>query len=119
LEWLYVGDYGKENNIKANFLGLTKKIDGVQHTDVDITEKMVVTISTQKGCSMRCDFCDVPLYGYYGNATTEEMLWMINHAIFDSGEKHVDRLNVHFARMGEPTYNRAVLEVAGILSTAP
>nr|DAX08803.1 MAG TPA: hypothetical protein [Bacteriophage sp.] len=26
LEFLTVGDYGKENNIKANFLGLTKKL---------------------------------------------------------------------------------------------
>ena len=26
LEFLTVGDYGKENNIKANFLGLTKEI---------------------------------------------------------------------------------------------
>lgn len=26
LEFLTVGDYGKENNIKADFLGLTKKI---------------------------------------------------------------------------------------------
>lgn len=25
LEFLTVGDYGKENNIKADFLGLTKK----------------------------------------------------------------------------------------------
>lgn len=25
LEFLTVGDYGKENNIKANFLGLTKE----------------------------------------------------------------------------------------------
>lgn len=35
LEFLTVGDYGKENNIKADFLGLTKKIEGVQHHDVD------------------------------------------------------------------------------------
>ena len=26
LEFLTVGDYGKENNIKANFLGLTKEL---------------------------------------------------------------------------------------------
>ena len=25
LEYLYVGDYGKENNIKASFLGYDKK----------------------------------------------------------------------------------------------
>lgn len=29
LEFLTVGDYGKENNIKADFLGLTKEINGV------------------------------------------------------------------------------------------
>lgn len=28
LEFLTVGDYGKENNIKADFLGLTKEING-------------------------------------------------------------------------------------------
>ena len=37
LEFLTVGDYGKENNIKADFLGLTKKIEGVQHHDVDLS----------------------------------------------------------------------------------
>lgn len=30
LEFLTVGDYGKENNIKADFLGLTKEINGVE-----------------------------------------------------------------------------------------
>ena len=34
LEYLYVGDYGKENNIKADFLGYTKRIDKVEHRDV-------------------------------------------------------------------------------------
>lgn len=32
LEFLTVGDYGKENNIKADFLGLTKEINGVENT---------------------------------------------------------------------------------------
>lgn len=32
LEFLTVGDYGKENNIKANFLGLTKEINGFEVT---------------------------------------------------------------------------------------
>lgn len=31
LEYLYVGDYGKENNIKASFLGYNKRIDKVEH----------------------------------------------------------------------------------------
>lgn len=50
LEFLTVGDYGKENNIKADFLGLTKEINGVENTAVDLSKKWVATISTQKGC---------------------------------------------------------------------
>jgi 23S rRNA (adenine2503-C2)-methyltransferase len=115
LEWLCVGDYGKENNIKADFLGLSKKIDGVQHKEVDLADKMVITISTQKGCPMRCNFCDVPRYGYHGNATTDEMLEMLSYSILECGYNRVDRLNVHFARMGEPTFNREVLATTGIL----
>lgn len=57
LEFLTVGDYGKENNIKADFLGLTKEINGV-----DLSKKWVATISTQKGCPMHCKFCDVPKF---------------------------------------------------------
>lgn len=68
LEFLTVGDYGKENNIKADFLGLTKEINGV-----DLSKKWVATISTQKGCPMHCKFCDVPKFGFYGNASIEDM----------------------------------------------
>lgn len=75
LEFLTVGDYGKENNIKANFLGLTKEINGVANTEVDLSKKWVATISTQKGCPMKCKFCDVPKFGFYGNASIEEMEW--------------------------------------------
>lgn len=68
LEFLTVGDYGKE--IKANFLGLTKEINGVANTEVDLSKKWV---ATQKGCPMTCKFCDVPKFGFYGNASIEEM----------------------------------------------
>lgn len=54
LEFLTVGDYGKENNIKANFLGLYKEINGVANTKVNLADKWVATISTQKGCPMKC-----------------------------------------------------------------
>lgn len=68
LEFLTVGDYGKENNIKADFLGLTKEIHGVENTAVDLSKKWVATISTQKGCLMHCKFCDVPKFGFHGLA---------------------------------------------------
>ena len=73
LEFLTVGDYGKENNIKADFLGLTKEIYGVKNTAVDLSKKWVATISTQKGCPMACRFCDCPKYGFYGNASMNDL----------------------------------------------
>ena len=62
LEYLYVGDYGKENNIKADFLGYTKRIEKVVHKPVDVADKLVVTVSTQKGCLESCKFCDCNLW---------------------------------------------------------
>ena len=112
LEFLTVGDYGKENNIKAEFLGLHKEINGVKNTDVDLTEKWVATISTQKGCPMKCKFCDCPKFGFYGNVTEEEMCYEIETILNGEDVKHTDRFNVHFARMGEPTFNFAVLDFA-------
>jgi 23S rRNA (adenine2503-C2)-methyltransferase len=112
LEYLYVGDYGKENNIKADFLGYTKRIEKVTHKPVDITDKLVVTVSSQKGCPMNCDFCDCPKFGFYGNCTEMELLSEITTAISLSGIRHGKRLNIHFARMGEPTFNQDVIKVA-------
>ena len=112
LEFLTVGDYGKENNIKADFLGLTKEINGVQNTDVDLTYKWVATISTQKGCPMKCQFCDCPRYGYYGNVSLDELCYEVETILKNEDVDHTDRFNVHFARMGEPTFNPAVLDFA-------
>ena len=112
LEFLTVGDYGKENNIKADFLGYTKRIDKVEHKDVDLTDKLVITVSSQKGCPMRCNFCDCPKFGFKGNATEVEMVSEIATAVALSGIKSGKRLNVHFARMGEPTFNRDVINAA-------
>ena len=109
LEFLTVGDYGKENNIKADFLGLHKEINGVENTEVDLTDKWVATISTQKGCPMKCKFCDCPKYGFYGNATLEDLCYEIETILSGENIDHTNRFNVHFARMGEPTFNNEVL----------
>ena len=112
LEYLYVGDYGKENNIKASFLGYDKRIDKVEHKPVDITDKLVVTVSSQKGCPMNCNFCDCPKLGFKGNATLPELITEIMSGVALSGIKHGQRLNVHYARMGEPTFNPNVITSA-------
>ena len=115
LEFLTVGDYGKENNIKANFLGITKEINGVANTEVDLSKKWVATISTQKGCPMKCKFCDVPKYGFYGNVSIKELSYQIETIIKNEEVKQTERFNVHFARMGEPTWNKNVLDFSLIL----
>lgn len=112
LEFLTVGDYGKENNIKADFLGLYKEINGVANTEVDLTKKWVATISTQKGCPMKCEFCDCPKYGFRGNVPLDELGYEIKTILQSEKVKHTERFNVHFARMGEPTFNADVLEFA-------
>lgn len=116
LEYLYVGDYGKENNIKASFLGYDKRIDKVEHKPVDITDKLVVTVSSQKGCPMNCNFCDCPKLGFKGNATLPELITEIMSGVALSGIKHGQRLNVHYARMGEPTFNPNVITSAEIIA---
>lgn len=115
LEFLTVGDYGKENNIKADFLGLHNEIHGVKHKDVDLTEKWVATISTQKGCPMKCQFCDCPKFGYYGNASLADLAYQIGTILENETVRKTERFNVHFARMGEPTWNREVLNFSSAL----
>lgn len=115
LEFLTVGDYGKENNIKADFLGLTKEINGVENTEVDLSKKWVATISTQKGCPMHCKFCDVPKFGFFGNVSVGELAYQIKMIIRNEDVRETERFNVHFARMGEPTWNDNVLAFSIVL----
>lgn len=117
LEFLSVGDYGKSANIKADFLGITRELNGVPNGEVlPLSEKWVITISTQYGCSMDCKFCDVPKVGKGYNATCKDMIEEILLAISQHPEiEHTKRLNIHYARMGEPTWNDAVLESAYLL----
>ena len=112
LEMLSIGDYGKEKNLKADFLGLHREINGVPHGDlVPLSEKWVITISTQYGCSMGCKFCDVPKVGPGKNATYKDLVKQVLQGIYLHPEIETSkRLNVHFARMGEPTWNPNVLD---------
>lgn len=107
LETLSIGDYGKSKNIKADFLGYTNEINGVPNGEcIPLQEKWVITLSTQYGCPEKCTFCDVPKVGFKGNATVDDLKKQLFNAIECFPEvRYTDRLNIHFARMGEPVYN--------------
>lgn len=107
LEMLSLGDYGQAVNLNQN-----KPVpDGLPL--LPLSEKWVVTISTQYGCNMGCEFCDVPKVGSGRNATIEDLKGQIIAAFgLPEAPNFSKRLNVHFARMGEPTWNPAVLDCA-------
>lgn len=104
IEFLSLADYGQEVNLNQN----APVLNGTPL--MPLTEKWVVTVSTQYGCSMGCTFCDVPKVGAGINATYDDL----RDQVFSALSLHPEvlatkRLNVHFARMGEPTWNTSVL----------
>ncbi|MBI4368782.1 MAG: isochorismatase family protein [Elusimicrobia bacterium] len=77
------------------------------------TAKWVMMISTQFGCAMGCRLCDAGSLGYFGNLSASEMLeqiqWIIRHNPALNPGVH-PKIKIHWARMGEPSLNREVLE---------
>jgi len=114
LESLTIGDYGKKHNVKADFLGFSNEIHGVPNTMcMPLSEKWVITVSTQYGCPMKCTFCDVPNLKFKGNATFADIKRQMYNAISLFPKTHyTERLNLHFARMGDPIFNQNVFDFA-------
>jgi 23S rRNA (adenine2503-C2)-methyltransferase len=104
LECLSLGDYGKAINLNQH-----KK---VKHSPLlPLSEKWVCTISTQYGCSMGCKFCDVPKVGPGRNASLDDLCYEVSTVIDTHPEiKECKRFNIHYARMGEPTWNWNVID---------
>lgn len=74
LECLSIGDYGKEANVKAKFLGLNEELNGVPNGQImPLEKKWVLTLSTQYGCNSHCKFCDCPKVGKGINATYNDL----------------------------------------------
>lgn len=114
LETLSIGDYGKQHNVKADFLGLTREINGVPNVQcMPLSEKWVITLSTQYGCVQKCNFCSVPNVKFRGNASFDDLYQQFVNALsMFPNVNYVERLNIHFARMGEPIFNESVFEFA-------
>ncbi len=119
LEMLSLGDYGKEHNLKCDAMGLNRELNKVEHTKLmPLEDKWVITISTQYGCSMGCKFCDVSKVGKGINATYNDLIRQVLTGIELHPEvEYSKRLNIHYARMGEPTFNPFVLDATKWLKT--
>lgn len=82
-------------------------------------DKWVVIISTLYGCPVDCSFCDAG-GNYAGKLTPEEMFFQIDHAIshkFPGGKVGTKKFKIQFSRMGEPSFNPAVLDVLNELTS--
>ncbi len=76
-------------------------------------EKWVLIISTLYGCPIKCRFCDAGNF-YSGKPTKEELFFQIDYLIKNRfGGRYVPskKFKIQFSRMGEPSFNPAVLEV--------
>jgi 23S rRNA (adenine2503-C2)-methyltransferase len=108
LECLSLGDYGKAVNLNQH-----KRVE--HGALLPLSEKWVCTISTQYGCSMNCRFCDVPKVGPGFNASLDDLRSEVEAVISLHPEiKECGRFNIHYARMGEPSWNWNVIDHAVI-----
>lgn len=77
------------------------------------SSKWVIMVSTQFGCAVGCRMCDAGASGYRGNLTQKELDFQIQTVLSRHPEipwASVPKIKVHFARMGEPSFNPAVLD---------
>jgi len=76
-------------------------------------ERWILMISTLYGCPVKCLICDAG-GGYRGKPTAEEILKQIDHMVYrwyPEGNVPARKFKIQFARMGEPAFNLAVLDV--------
>ncbi len=81
------------------------------------SEKWVMIVSSQFGCPAGCLFCDAGA-DYRGDLSVDEILgqveWIMERHRQDGGWA-CPKIKLHFARMGEPALNEAVLEALYLL----
>ena len=115
-----LGIYGKEDlailYIAKQEDKIVEFVDSLQ-PPIPREEKWVLVISTMYVCPVGCLMCDAGEY-YHGKVSTEGMMEEIDFMIkkrFPDGKVPVPKFKVQFARMGEPTLNKKVLDVLKLL----
>jgi len=76
-------------------------------------KKWVLLLSTLYGCPGGCRFCDAGTF-YKGKLSREEILSQVDFLVdwrFPDRRIPVEKFKVQFARVGEPAFNPAVLDV--------
>ena len=105
---VYIAEVERENLIEF--------VESVQ-PPIPRDEKWVLIVSTLHGCPVRCRFCDAGGF-YKGKISKRVILLQINYLVkkrYPDRKVRVKKFKIQFARMGEPSFNDAVLEVINSL----
>ena len=95
-----------------------KSVETVDSIDPRFTreEKTVIIVSTQFGCPVGCLMCEAGGL-FYGNLSCQEILDQIRFIIKKRPViLNSQKIKIHFARMGEPSLNPAVITALENLS---
>jgi len=108
----------QEHEIASVFIAEStdgRRLEFVESTQppMDISKKWVIIVSTLFGCPVDCMFCDAG-GDYRGKLSAEDIFFQIDYLVrhrFPAGIPETDKFKIQFSRMGEPSFNNAVLEV--------
>ncbi len=92
--------------------GLIEFVESVQ-PPLPQNEKWVLIVSTLKGCPVNCPICDAGI-SYSGKLSFGEIIGQIDYMVrsrYSYGSIPVSKFKIQFARMGDPAFNPAVLDV--------
>jgi 23S rRNA (adenine2503-C2)-methyltransferase len=85
---------------------------------VPYSKKWLLTVSTQRGCTHNCKFCDVASLPFRGNLSQDEIEnQIINIIKCTPYVQKSDKVKIGFARMGEPAWN--IDSVLGAIKNLP
>ncbi|MBI5594641.1 MAG: radical SAM protein [Elusimicrobia bacterium] len=99
----------------------TRRLEFIDALDPGVPrgDKWVIMVSTQYGCCVGCAMCDAAERRFRGNVPAQDILAQIRTVLAahpETDPRTVKKLKVHFARMGEPTFNQGVLEALEALA---
>ncbi len=95
---------------------LTEFVESVQ-PPIPREEKWVLIVSTLYGCPVKCKICDA-CGTYKGKLNAEDIIKQIDFLVarrYPDRKIPVKKFKIQFARIGEPAFNNAVLEVLEVL----